>query len=160
VVAGASCGDRPCRRTAAPEIEKIFATNVFGPSLLASAALPKEAGGSIVNVSSTLGHKAGPGLSQCAASKAALEHLTPVLGARARAPRNPRECRRGGPDRDDFLRERMKLSEHEAETVKATSADPAAPAQNARRGRVLDRLARLAGGRLDHRRSRRRGLAG
>lgn len=52
--------------------------NVFGPSLLAAAALPylAVAKGSIINVSSTFGHKPVAGLSHYASSKAALEHLT------------------------------------------------------------------------------------
>lgn len=59
-------------------INDIFAVNVVGPSLLAVAALPHlvEAKGSIINISSTFGHKPGAGLSHYAASKAALEHLT------------------------------------------------------------------------------------
>jgi NAD(P)-dependent dehydrogenase (short-subunit alcohol dehydrogenase family) len=57
---------------------KIFFVNVFGPSLLATAALPHLTAtrGTIINVSSTFGHKAVAGLSHYAASKAALEHLT------------------------------------------------------------------------------------
>lgn len=41
-------------------ITKIFAVNVLGPSLLASAAMPYLAAtkGTIINVSSTFGHKA------------------------------------------------------------------------------------------------------
>ncbi|MFZ5675879.1 MAG: SDR family NAD(P)-dependent oxidoreductase [Pseudomonadota bacterium] len=60
------------------QIASIFSVNVFGPSLLAAAALPHLARskGSIVNVSSTFGRKAAAGLSHYAASKAALEHLT------------------------------------------------------------------------------------
>ncbi|TWT39809.1 3-oxoacyl-[acyl-carrier-protein] reductase FabG [Thalassoglobus neptunius] len=56
----------------------IFATNVIGPSLLCKAALPllKATRGSIVNVSSTFGHKAAPMIAHYAASKAAIEHLT------------------------------------------------------------------------------------
>ncbi|VIO68998.1 SDR family NAD(P)-dependent oxidoreductase [Bradyrhizobium ivorense] len=64
---------------AAPDrIMDIFAVNVLGPSLLAAAALPhlRATRGSIVNVSSTFGHKPAAGLSHYAASKAALEHLT------------------------------------------------------------------------------------
>lgn len=62
----------------ANQIEKIFAVNVFGPSLLTKAALPylKATEGSVINISSTFGHKAAGGLSHYAASKAALEHLT------------------------------------------------------------------------------------
>ncbi|MGB9492682.1 MAG: SDR family oxidoreductase [Terriglobales bacterium] len=57
-------------------IKEIFAANVFGPSLLATAALPqlKASRGNIVNVSSTFGHKPAAGLSHYAASKAAVEH--------------------------------------------------------------------------------------
>jgi NAD(P)-dependent dehydrogenase (short-subunit alcohol dehydrogenase family) len=59
-------------------IMDIFSVNVLGPSLLTAAALPhlRAARGTIVNVSSTFGHKPAAGLSHYAASKAALEHLT------------------------------------------------------------------------------------
>lgn len=62
----------------AQQIEAIFAVNVVGPSLLARAALPYLATekGTIINISSTFGHKPGAGLSHYSASKAALEHLT------------------------------------------------------------------------------------
>jgi NAD(P)-dependent dehydrogenase (short-subunit alcohol dehydrogenase family) len=62
----------------AERIADIFSINVFGPSLLASAALPqlREQCGAIVNVSSTFGHRPAAALSHYAASKAALEHLT------------------------------------------------------------------------------------
>ena len=56
----------------------LFATNVLAPSLLSRAALSylKSSQGSIVNISSTFGHKAAPRISHYAASKAAVEHLT------------------------------------------------------------------------------------
>ncbi len=59
-------------------ISSIFATNVIGPSMMCHAALPllKAAQGSIVNLSSTFGHKAAPMISHYAASKAAIEQLT------------------------------------------------------------------------------------
>jgi NAD(P)-dependent dehydrogenase (short-subunit alcohol dehydrogenase family) len=62
----------------ADRITNIFAVNVLGPSLLAAAALPHlaVAKGTIINVSSTFGHRPVAGLSHYAASKAALEHLT------------------------------------------------------------------------------------
>lgn len=62
----------------ANRIADISSVNVSGPSLLASAALPhlKATRGTIVNISSTFGHKAAAGLSHYAASKAAVEHLT------------------------------------------------------------------------------------
>jgi NAD(P)-dependent dehydrogenase (short-subunit alcohol dehydrogenase family) len=62
----------------ARRILDIFAVNVLGPSLLAKEALPhlKETRGSIINISSTYGSKAGAALSHYGASKAALEYLT------------------------------------------------------------------------------------
>ena len=56
----------------------LLQTNVTAPAALARAALPTLAAsrGSIVNVSSTFGHRAAPGASAYAASKAALESLT------------------------------------------------------------------------------------
>jgi NAD(P)-dependent dehydrogenase (short-subunit alcohol dehydrogenase family) len=68
----------PMAAATAEKIAGIFAANVLGPSLLSAAALPYLAatGGSIVNVSSTYGHRPAAGLSHYAASKAALEQLT------------------------------------------------------------------------------------
>lgn len=68
----------PLAKANADRIMDIFSVNVLGPSLLASAALPhlERTRGTIINVSSTFGHKPGAGLSHYAASKAALEHLT------------------------------------------------------------------------------------
>jgi NAD(P)-dependent dehydrogenase (short-subunit alcohol dehydrogenase family) len=68
----------PLHETTAERIAGIFAVNVIGPSLLAAAALPHLAAtrGSILNISSTFGHKPAADLSHYAASKAALEHLT------------------------------------------------------------------------------------
>jgi NAD(P)-dependent dehydrogenase (short-subunit alcohol dehydrogenase family) len=56
----------------------LFALNVTAPSLLARAALPylREVHGSIINVSSTFGHRPLPGGSHYAASKSAIESLT------------------------------------------------------------------------------------
>lgn len=69
---------RPLETIDPSMVTSLFATNVLGPSLLCQAALPmlKQSRGSIVNVSSTFGHKAAPLISHYAASKAALEHLT------------------------------------------------------------------------------------
>jgi NAD(P)-dependent dehydrogenase (short-subunit alcohol dehydrogenase family) len=68
----------PLRDATAERINAIFAVNVLGPSLLATAALPHLATtkGAIVNISSTFGHRPAAELSHYAASKAALEHLT------------------------------------------------------------------------------------
>ncbi|MGH3238920.1 MAG: SDR family NAD(P)-dependent oxidoreductase [Spirillospora sp.] len=68
----------PLAETTSDAITALFALNVTAPSLLASAALPhlRQTGGTIVNVSSTYGHRPLPGAAHYAASKAALEHLT------------------------------------------------------------------------------------
>lgn len=68
----------PLAEATADRIERILSVNVVGPSLMVRAALPhiSAVGGSVVNVSSTFGHKAAAALSHYAASKAALEHLT------------------------------------------------------------------------------------
>jgi NAD(P)-dependent dehydrogenase (short-subunit alcohol dehydrogenase family) len=68
----------PLAETTAERIAELFALNVTAPSLLAHAALPhlRDAAGSIVNVSSTYGHRPLPGAAHYAASKAALEQLT------------------------------------------------------------------------------------
>lgn len=68
----------PLADTTADRIVDLFALNVTAPSLLAQAALPhlRDSAGSIVNVSSTYGHRPLPGAAHYAASKAALEHLT------------------------------------------------------------------------------------
>lgn len=68
----------PLADATADRIKNIFAVNVLGPSLLASAALRYLTAnrGAIINVSSTFGRKPAAGLSHYASSKAALEHLT------------------------------------------------------------------------------------
>ncbi|GGC82374.1 SDR family NAD(P)-dependent oxidoreductase [Chelatococcus reniformis] len=68
----------PLASATAEQITAILAVNVLGPSLLAAEALPHLARtkGTIVNVSSTFGHRPAAGLSHYAASKAALEQLT------------------------------------------------------------------------------------
>ncbi|MFG2090662.1 MULTISPECIES: SDR family NAD(P)-dependent oxidoreductase [unclassified Spirillospora] len=68
----------PLTETTAEGIAGLFDLNVTAPSLLAGAALPhlRDAEGTIVNVSSTYGHRPLPGAAHYAASKAALEHLT------------------------------------------------------------------------------------
>jgi NAD(P)-dependent dehydrogenase (short-subunit alcohol dehydrogenase family) len=68
----------PLGEVTGARIAQLFALNVTAPSLLARAALPylREVQGSIVNVSSTFGHKPLPGGSHYAASKSAIESLT------------------------------------------------------------------------------------
>ncbi|QFG21778.1 SDR family NAD(P)-dependent oxidoreductase [Actinomadura sp. WMMB 499] len=68
----------PLADTTGEGISAVFDLNVVAPSLLARAALPHlgRTRGSIVNVSSTYGHRPLPGAAHYAASKAALEQLT------------------------------------------------------------------------------------
>ncbi|GHJ40759.1 SDR family NAD(P)-dependent oxidoreductase [Streptomyces sp. TS71-3] len=68
----------PLADTTATGIADLFALNVTAPSLLAHRALPhlRRSRGSILNVSSTYGHRPSSGTAHYAASKAALEQLT------------------------------------------------------------------------------------
>jgi NAD(P)-dependent dehydrogenase (short-subunit alcohol dehydrogenase family) len=68
----------PLSETDRAVITSLFELNVTAPSLLAHAALPhlRESSGSIVNVSSTYGHRPMAGGAHYAATKSALEQLT------------------------------------------------------------------------------------
>ncbi|GAA4098446.1 SDR family NAD(P)-dependent oxidoreductase [Actinomadura miaoliensis] len=68
----------PLADTTAEAVTGLFDLNVIAPSLLAGAALPhlRRVQGSIINISSTYGHRPLPGAAHYAASKAALEQLT------------------------------------------------------------------------------------
>lgn len=101
-------------------VEHIFAVNVIGPSMLATAALDalKTSTGAIVNVSSTYGRKAAAALSHYAASKAALEQLTRCWALEL-APFGIRvNAVAAGPTETGFLAERMKLSPERIDQVK------------------------------------------
>jgi NAD(P)-dependent dehydrogenase (short-subunit alcohol dehydrogenase family) len=110
----------PLADTTSDRIADILSVNVLGPGLLAAAALPhlKAVGGTIVNVSSTFGHKPAAGLSYYAASKAALEHLTRCwalelapLGVRVNAVA-------AGPTESGALTGMMGLSPEQAAAIK------------------------------------------
>ena len=110
----------PLLDATADRITDIFSVNVLGPSLLARAALPhlKATQGTIINISSTFGHRPAAGLSHYAASKAALEHLTRCwalelapLGIRVNAIA-------AGPTESGALTGMMGLSAEQAEAVK------------------------------------------
>lgn len=68
----------PLREINTELMENVFRTNVFGPAMLVRESLPflEKSKGSIVNISSTYGHKPSKRSSIYAASKAALEQLT------------------------------------------------------------------------------------
>ena len=111
----------PLGQASAAQVTEIFAVNVVGPSVLATAALPhlKASRGAIVNLSSTFGHKAAGSLSHYAASKAAVEHMTRCWALEL-APDGIRvNAIAAGPTETEFLVERMKLTEEQAEEVKA-----------------------------------------
>ncbi|MBT2408971.1 SDR family oxidoreductase [Streptomyces sp. ISL-12] len=68
----------PLAETDRQTVVDLFALNVVAPSLLAHAALPhlRQSSGSIINLSSTYGHRPMPGGAHYAATKAAVEQLT------------------------------------------------------------------------------------
>ncbi|MDY0884964.1 SDR family NAD(P)-dependent oxidoreductase [Dongia soli] len=110
----------PLSDATADRITDIFSVNVLGPSLLARAAIPhlRATKGTIINISSTFGHRPAAGLSHYAASKAALEQLTRCwalelapLGIRVNAVA-------AGPTESGALTGMMGLSAEQAEAVK------------------------------------------
>ncbi|MGW4637201.1 SDR family NAD(P)-dependent oxidoreductase [Sphaerisporangium sp. NPDC004334] len=68
----------PLADTDARRVAALLALNVTAPSLLAHAALPhlRAGRGTIINLSSTYGHRPLPGAAHYAATKAAVEQLT------------------------------------------------------------------------------------
>ena len=114
--AGAPC---PLEHISAQQVTNTFAVNVVGSSLLAAVSIPhlKESKGTIINVSSAIGHKPSAGLSHYGASKAALDYLTrswslelaPDIRVNSIAP---------GPTESGALTGMMGLSEEQAEAVK------------------------------------------
>lgn len=68
----------PLTEVTADRVRDLFDLNVTAPSLLARAAVPhlQATRGTIVNVSSTYGHRPIAGMAHYAASKSALEQLT------------------------------------------------------------------------------------
>ncbi|MBO1114054.1 SDR family NAD(P)-dependent oxidoreductase [Bordetella petrii] len=111
----------PLQQASYEQVMAILAVNVVGPSLLATAAVPHLARqqGSIVNVSSTYGHKAGANLSHYASSKAALEHMTRCWALEL-APQGIRvNAVAAGPTETEFLATRMGLTAEQVESIKA-----------------------------------------
>ncbi|MBO6807875.1 SDR family oxidoreductase [Thalassospira sp.] len=111
---------QPLEAATEAAISDLFKINVGAPTLLASAALPHlaDSQGTIVNLSSTFGSKAGAHLGLYGASKAAIEHLTRCWALEL-APRNIRvNAIAPGPVETAFLRERMLLSPEQEAAVK------------------------------------------
>jgi len=110
----------PLAQADAERVKEIFAVNVVGPTLLAKEALPylTKTTGSIVNISSTYGTKAGAMLSHYGASKAALEYMTRSWALEL-APMGVRvNAIAVGPTETEALTGMMGLSKQEAEAVK------------------------------------------
>jgi NAD(P)-dependent dehydrogenase (short-subunit alcohol dehydrogenase family) len=68
----------PLDQASEEQMRSQFETNVFGLAFVTQAALPaiKASRGSIINISSAVGHKPAPGGANYAATKAAVESLT------------------------------------------------------------------------------------
>jgi NAD(P)-dependent dehydrogenase (short-subunit alcohol dehydrogenase family) len=63
------------------ELERVFQVNVLAPLALIQLALPRMAGGCVINMTSDAAVEPYPGWGGYGASKAALDQLTAVLGA-------------------------------------------------------------------------------
>lgn len=63
------------------ELERVYSVNVLAPLALIQLALPRMAGGCVINVTSDAAVEPYPGWGGYGSSKAALEQLTAVLGA-------------------------------------------------------------------------------
>lgn len=114
----------PLSQATPEKISQILAVNVAGPSLLAKAALPHLAAakGSIVNVSSTFGHRPAANLSHYAAAKAALEHLTRCWALELAPERIRVNAVAAGPTASGALTGMMGLSPEQAALVEAEEA--------------------------------------
>jgi NAD(P)-dependent dehydrogenase (short-subunit alcohol dehydrogenase family) len=110
----------PLAEVTVAQIERILAVNVLGPSLLAAAALPYLASvqGTIVNISSTFGHRPAVGLSHYAASKAALEQLTRCWALELASQGIRVNAVAPGPTESEALTRMMSLSAAQATEVK------------------------------------------
>jgi NAD(P)-dependent dehydrogenase (short-subunit alcohol dehydrogenase family) len=108
----------------ADTVTRIFSTNVLGPTMLVQAALPhlERSRGTIVNVSSTYGHKPAPLVSHYAASKAALEHLTRCWALELAARGIRVNAIAPGPTETPALSS-FGLSPHEVEEIKRREAE-------------------------------------
>jgi len=137
----------PLAAATADQIDAIFAANVVGPTLLASAALPYlvESEGNIINVSSTLAQKPVPEFSAYAASKAALEQLTRCWALEL-APRKVRvNAVASGPVESAFLRDQMGLPAEAVAAIKKEETNQIPLGRRGEPGDVAAWIVALAG---------------
>lgn len=111
---------RGLAETTPTHLQGIYAANVFGPALLAAAAVPhlEVTGGCIVNVSSTLARKPLAGFADYAASKAALEQMTRCWALELASAGVRVNAIAAGPVETGFLEERMGFAPEEAEAIR------------------------------------------
>lgn len=127
----------PLVAATAESIDEVFSLNVRGPTLLAAAAVPhlRRTQGSILNVSSTGGTKAGPNISLYSGSKAAIEHMTRCWALEL-APMGIRvNAIAPGPVKTSFLLNQMQLP---PETIPAHEERERKAVPLGRRGNVDD----------------------
>ena len=137
----------PLEQSTEEMVRSQFEINVFGLTFVTQAALPalKASRGTIVNISSAAGHKAGPGRLALRRDQGRGRVAHAVVGARAGAARRPRERDRAGPDRDAGLRQARPAAGGVAGGEGRVREAGAARAHGEhRRGRPLDRRDRRA----------------
>ncbi len=108
----------PLENITEKQITDVFFVNVVASSLLAAAAIPhlREAKGTIINVSSSVGQKPSPGLSHYGASKAAVDYLTKTWSLEL-APDIRVNAVSPGPTESGALTGMMGLTEEQAKAV-------------------------------------------
>jgi NAD(P)-dependent dehydrogenase (short-subunit alcohol dehydrogenase family) len=111
---------RGLAETTPAHLQGIYAANVFGPALLAAAAVPhlELTRGCIVNISSTLARKPLAGFADYAASKAALEQMTRCWALELASAGVRVNAIAAGPVETGFLEERMGFAPEEAEAIR------------------------------------------
>ncbi|WP_431954832.1 SDR family NAD(P)-dependent oxidoreductase [Actinacidiphila sp. bgisy167] len=104
-------------------VADLFDLNVVAPTMLAQAALPhlRLSKGSIINISSTYGHRPQPGAAHYAASKAALEQLTRTWAVELAQDGVRVNCIAPGPTESEALA-RSGLTEEDVVRVKKEQA--------------------------------------
>lgn len=102
------------------ELNNVFNVNVFSPAMLAKLSVPylERTAGSIVNISSTFGHKAGAQLSVYGGSKAAIEYMTKSWALELAGKNIRVNAIAPGPTESQFLKDRMRLTDDQILEIK------------------------------------------